>query len=1383
MEKSANFYYIINMRQHAQFLKKTAFAAIMLFSAALLAAEVPAFPRWGADAVPDLYAPNLAGSGGFSTGIGGAPASAINPAQGGTAQRIIFDLGYLGLAGFGNEKGYGNAIEAGGLFPTRYGVFGASLKFIQSPFDASFPVKWGIFGNINAAKEVYPRVSVGAGINFGVGAEWLWNLSGDLGFHWNIGTVGPFENFTWAVVLRSMGISWAPTWFTPASGLSLDLISIKGKKEGKKNPFKLNSSFNLEIPSAFYIPQTSLILKLGLKAVIAETVNISLAWPGGSGLNVRELAKGVQFTAIPSVGLGVNIILHSKDKKNAGRRLPSDGELAIDTAYKPLYYGVTALGAGITWTVGIADKKAPVTVIEYPQEQYFSPNNDGKGDYLEFPISITDERYVENWEWVIKDEDGNAVRSFKNKELRPETQGISGFFSRLSAVKTQVEVPPALRWDGIGDSGEMMPDGRYFFTVSAADDSGNAMTSETFSAVLKNAPPEVSIEAMDDAMRVFSPGGGGSKNAITITPKGSYEDAWESGIYNSSGEKIRSFENINGNPVPVTWDGRNDSGEIAPDGVYRFIIGATDKAQNSAEAALGNIIVNTIRPEVSIIINDPWFSPNNDGVKDSLAMNLLIPARGEIVDWNIQIKDRSGALQRTISAKDGGGIGSAWTESRAGNVPDQCVFDGKNDSGIVMKEGEYRAELKVSYLNGYVSSAMSPSFTLKITPPSAKVSSEFSSFNYSGIQNEMIIKQEGTKELVWTGEVRRANAPAGEKPVRSYRFTGTPPSEIRWDGQGEGGSLAVDGRYSYELYATDPAGNTGRSNMLSFTLNTKDTPVLITADTRAFSPNGDGIKDTVSLIPRIQEKEGVVNYKIDVLNASGLVIRSFEGRGLPPEAISWNGRTTANAMSPEGIYTARIELRYEQGNQPNAASLPFELDITPPKGAVSTPFTLFSPNGSRSQIPLNVTSEGNDEWEAAIIGPGGRQIKTWNWKGKAPDIAWDGKDAAGNAAADGSYQFMLQSTDEAGNSARHNISNIVLDSRVPGLILTASAAHIAPKPNQSEELVRFNIMCSLQEGIDNWSLELKDEKGTAVKRFASPSGASARANITVPSSLSWNGLTDDGKIREGSFTPVLTVQYVKGDTATAEAAPVLVHVSGPVLSIAYRPEYFSPDNDGVDDDLFISLGAQSPAPIASWYLEIREPVSPFNLFYRIEGRGSPAPTVRWDGRSNRGELVQSATDYPVKYSATDILGNSSSIDSQIGVDVLVIRDGDRLRIMVPSIVFRENAADFIGIPADRAGNNIRVLRRIAEILNKFRDYKVQVEGHANPVTRTQREEREELQPLSEARARAIVTMLAEFGVARSRLSSIGMGGTKPVVQFEDRDNWWKNRRVEFILIK
>jgi flagellar hook assembly protein FlgD/flagellar motor protein MotB len=1365
-------------------MKKAVLFVFVAFGAnlGLFALNVPPFPAWGADAVPDLYAPHLAGSGAFTAGKGGAPASAVNPAQGGSNQRIMFDLGYLGLAGLGEEKKYGNAIELGGLFPTRYGVFGGTLRLIQSPFEESFPVKTVFSGNASAAKEIYPGMSVGAGLNFGFGTDKLWMINGDLGFFYNMGKFGPFYNFTWAATLANMGRSWTPTWFNPMGGVSFDVLRVNGKikDDGSKarDPFVLNTSFDIGMPSIVYSPQMSLIMKLGLRAEIAEIIRVSVSWPGGSGLNARELSKGGSelFTALPSVGLGANITLPSGGRRIVGGKLPTDGDLAIDTAYKPLYKGVSALGAGATWTVGIADKKPPRIKIEYPEPvdpeypMYFSPNNDGKADYLEFPLSITDERYVESWKWEIKDEEGNLVRSYENKELRPETQGVKNFFKRLVAVKKEVEVPPSLIWDGIGDSGELAPDGRYFFTISATDDSGNSGSSVRYEAVLKNAPPEIVVENMDDTQRVFSPGGGGSKNTITFRQRGSAEDAWESGIYNVSGEKIRDFPAERGNPAPRTWDGKDDSGAIVADGVYTYRIAATDRARNHAAASMENIIVNTIRPTVDVVIADPWFSPNGDGVKDMLNMNLSVPVKEEVLNWTMQIRDAQNNISRTL---------------RGSNAPsDRLDYDGKSDGGAVLAEGVYRGVLSVNYRNGYTASAFSPPFNLKVTPPTASITMDYSAFspNHGGVQSEMLIKQDGSREQLWTGEIRRLNSAANESAVRTFKFTGTPPRETRWDGHGESGTFAADGDYTYQLSSTDQAGNTGRSNVLRFRMSTVDTPVMITTDSRAFAPAGNSLRTTINLTPQIQVKDGVSSYRLEVQNSAGQAIRVFEGRGLPPGAISWNGRTDTNINVPEGSYKAKLDLRYEQGNQPSATSLPFELDNTPPRAAVTAPHTMFSPNGQRNTIPFNLRTEANDPWEAAIVAANGRKIKTWNWAGAAPQIAWDGRDDAGNIAPDGTYQFTLESADAAGNTARYSIPSLVLDGRVPQLILTASSNAIAPKPNQSADMMRFAVMCPLQDGIESWALELKDEKGVIMRRFASPAGATGRAAVP-PANIGWNGLSDGGGIREGRFTPTMTVNYLKGDVVSAETAPILVNVTPPELSIGYRPQYFSPDNDGVDDELFISLGAKSLAPIDSWSLEIREPVPPNLLFYRVEGKGSPAGTIRWDGRSNKGELVQAATDYPVKYSAVDILGNSSTIDSQIGVDVLVIRDGNRLKIQVPSIVFRESAADFNGIPADRADNNFRVLRRIAEILNKFRDYKVQVEGHANPVLRTDQEERGTLQPLSEARAQMVMNTLIDFGVARNRLSFVGMGGTKPVIRYDDRDNWWKNRRVEFVLIK
>jgi outer membrane protein OmpA-like peptidoglycan-associated protein/flagellar hook assembly protein FlgD len=622
-------------------------------------------------------------------------------------------------------------------------------------------------------------------------------------------------------------------------------------------------------------------------------------------------------------------------------------------------------------------------------------------------------------------------------------------------------------------------------------------------------------------------------------------------------------------------------------------------------------------------------------------------------------------------------------------------------------------------------------------------------------------------------------APASERPVRTVRFSGTPAAGIAWDGLTDSGALAPDGEYTYQLYSTDLAGNTGRSNSIGFSLSTADTPVLLSTDYRAFSP-GNAPKASITISPQLQLNQGISTWKLDIISgsnaAAGTVVRTFEGQNAIPATIPWNGRNTGGTVVDDGTYIARIDVRYAMGNQPSAVSRPFVVDTVAPQAAVSTSFTLFSPNGdgAKDQLPLNVMSEGDDEWEAVITDAGGAVIQSWTWTGAAPELTWDGTDKVGNNVPDGTYRLTLSSADEAGTSTRKALENIVVDARIPRAFLTASSAAIAPR--QSTDGLQLNTILSLKEGIESWKLELREESGALVRSLNEGTAA-------PPDSITWDGRDASGTIREGRITPQLTVSYTKGDVVTVSAAPITVDITGPVLSFASQPEFFSPDNDGVDDELIMFLGAEDISPIAAWSLEIREPEPPYLLFYQREGRGTPAERTIWDGRSYKSELVQSATDYPFTFTAEDSLGNASTLEGRIGVDVLVIRDGDALRIQVPSIVFRANAADFNGLPAETVANNYRILARIAQILNKFRDYRVLVEGHANPVTLTAKEETEELQPLSESRARATVDFLIGNGVSRSRLSATGVGGKRPVVKYEDRDNWWKNRRVEFILIK
>ncbi|MEE8441899.1 MAG: OmpA family protein, partial [Spirochaetia bacterium] len=245
--------------------------------------------------------------------------------------------------------------------------------------------------------------------------------------------------------------------------------------------------------------------------------------------------------------------------------------------------------------------------------------------------------------------------------------------------------------------------------------------------------------------------------------------------------------------------------------------------------------------------------------------------------------------------------------------------------------------------------------------------------------------------------------------------------------------------------------------------------------------------------------------------------------------------------------------------------------------------------------------------------------------------------------------------------------------------------------------------------------------------------------------------------------------------------------SGPTFRLGTSPTPFSPDDDGENDVVRIAMsGVTDASRIVDWRIDIFDPRG--NPFYQRSGSGRPPASIQWDGYSSDRELVQAAEDYLVHATLTDALGNVGEEREILPIDVLVLRDGANLKIRISSIQFAPNSADFLGFDAEKAERNLRTLTRLAEILRKYAGYEIRIEGHAvsvfwNDPVRARREETEELAPLSKARAEAVKSGLVDLGIPAAQMTTVGMGGTQPLVPHGDLENRWKSRRVEFILIR
>ena len=112
------------------------------------------------------------------------------------------------------------------------------------------------------------------------------------------------------------------------------------------------------------------------------------------------------------------------------------------------------------------------------------------------------------------------------------------------------------------------------------------------------------------------------------------------------------------------------------------------------------------------------------------------------------------------------------------------------------------------------------------------------------------------------------------------------------------------------------------------------------------------------------------------------------------------------------------------------------------------------------------------------------------------------------------------------------------------------------------------------------------------------------------------------------------------------------------------------------------------------------------------------------------------------------------------------------------IIFPPNRMDFTGLDSASADENSRTFSEIENILAEHPEYRVLLDGYANPVEGTEVEDRNELRPLSRQRAEKVAETLVNAGVDRRRLIIAGSGGLR-----SDSDNRQKNRRVELTIIK
>ena len=171
------------------------------------------------------------------------------------------------------------------------------------------------------------------------------------------------------------------------------------------------------------------------------------------------------------------------------------------------------------------------------------------------------------------------------------------------------------------------------------------------------------------------------KLALSYGPSRSVS-SWKLDFLDSKQQVQKTFYGDGSNlPTTVTWDGKNDSGTLAPEGKYTARLSVDYGNAFRPGSATGTSFVLDITPPTgSITLSDPLFSP----IEGSPTITLSVDASSllaSIDSWRMEIYDPENHLFQTFESK--------WPIKSA-------VWDGKGFKGeFVLSAEDYPVLVKV----------------------------------------------------------------------------------------------------------------------------------------------------------------------------------------------------------------------------------------------------------------------------------------------------------------------------------------------------------------------------------------------------------------------------------------------------------------------------------------------------------------------------------------------------------------------------------------------------------------------------------------------------------------------------------------------------------------